>query len=179
MRNAILILPLLALAGCKGGGDAVPKPRAFHRIATPEARYDTLAVNGVSFLANAAAAVARNGNSVTITYPNGLGTMYCSFTPVSPQTRAQVIDNRTERMALNAGTSTSEVTTLTSKGGYQCSLMVTPAGTPTPVQFIAVADHIVVTGTFYMELPTTFQPDSIAPVVAAISRDALQALGEL
>lgn len=172
--------------GCGGdSGQSVPRPAAFHRIETPEASYDTLSVAGVTLLANSATSTIVKPSDATsswidIVYPSlGNATVYCSITPVTPATAESVIANRTERMALNSGGNRSEITEFLSPGGYDCRLMITGAGTATPVQFIASGHNRVVTGTLMLNVSQGFRPDSIAPVVDAVGRDMITLMENL
>ncbi len=183
----LLFLTALALSvtACGGESKPVPRPRAFHRIEIPAATYDTLTAGNISLLTNSAARVVEKpaeGNSqwIDITYPGmGNATVYCSITEVTPATASAVTDNRLERMALNSGGHRSEITEFDTPSGFSCRLMTTPAGTATPVQFLAVGESKVVSGVLMVNVSTGFRPDSIAPVVEAVGRDMITLMTNL
>lgn len=173
---------MLVLTGCRREERAVPRPVAFPRIEIPAERYVAADSVPMHFEINASASTERREQDetvwLTITYPGYFpGTaIYCTFTPVTSENVDEVIANRTERMALNSGGADSEMTRLTSQGGLDCSMTVTRAGSATPVQFIAADNGIVVSGAMYINVDAGFAPDSIAPVVDAVSRDMLHTL---
>ena len=182
MRIEFILSALLLAAGCSGGGDrdvSTPRPRAFHRIEIPAAEYDTAAVadGGVTLVTNSAAQVFKkrpDGPSTwfDIIYPTlGGATIYCSVTPVTEKTVAGIVENRLERMALNSGGYPGELLEFSTPAGYDCRILVTGAGTATPVQFLAVSTRDVVSGTLMVNVADGFQPDSIGPVVDCVTRD--------
>lgn len=178
----VAIAILLVLTGCRREERAVPRPVAFPRIEAPAGRYVEADSLPLHFEINTSASTERNEQDgtvwLTITYPDYFpGTaIYCTFTPVTDESVEEVIANRTERMALNSGGADSEITQLTSDGGLDCTMTVTRAGSATPVQFIAADNGIVVSGAMYINVDAGFAPDSIAPVVEAVSRDMLHSL---
>ena len=178
----VAIAILLVLTGCRREERAVPRPVAFPRIEIPAERYVAADSVPMHFEINTASSTERKEQDgtvwLTITYPGYFpGTaIYCTFTPVTDGSVDEVIANRTERMALNSGGADSEITRLTSQGGLDCTMTVTRAGSATPVQFIAADNGIVVSGAMYINVEAGFAPDSIAPVVDAVSRDMLHSL---
>lgn len=181
----------VVFSDCSGGNTgrvAVPRPAAYPRPWL----YDTLrrAVPEAApllFYANAGATVIRpsggNGDGLwlNIAYPRYNATVYCTFTPVSDADRDEVIENRLERMGLNAGGLPSEVLTLDSPGGFHSQLLVTPAESVTPLQFLSTdGDGWVVSGAVYLDhAPRAATADSIAPVIDAVKTDLLYALKQL
>lgn len=178
--SKLIIFAALAATGCSGGSkhDSTPRPRAYHRIEIPAAHYDTLCLSsGVNIVTNSAALTREkrpDGPSewIDIVYPTlGDATIYCSVSPVTPATVASIIDNRLERMALNSGGYTSDLMEFSTPAGYDCRILVTGAGTATPVQFIGVSEKNVVSGALMVHVADSFQPDSLAPVVDCVARD--------
>lgn len=181
----------MVFSDCAGGSAdrvAVPRPAAYPR---PQL-YDTLrrAVPEAApllFYANAAATVSRpsgdNGGSrwLNIAYPLYDAVVYCTFTPVTDADRSDVIDNRLERMGLNAGSLPTEVFTLDSPGGFHSQLLVTPAESVTPLQFLSTdGGGWVVSGAVYLDhAPRAAAADSIVPVIDALKADLLYALQRL
>lgn len=178
----------MVMAAC--GGDthnhSTPRPRAFHRIEIPAAEYDTVTVaDGVTLVTNSSARTMEkrpDGPStwVDIIYPTlGNATIYCSITPVTPATAEEVVSNRLERMALNSGGYSSDLLEFSTPSGYDCRILVTGAGTATPVQFIGISGREVVSGALMVQVADGFQPDSLAPVVDCVTRDVEMLLRSL
>lgn len=178
----VLSAVVVCISSCAGGGGdtdggMAPRPRAFHRIEVPAERYDTINASGVDIVKNAEAVfVDKNGDGSSgwfdIVYPSlGNATMYCSITSIDNSTAESVISNRTERMSLNTGGNRTEISEFVTPAGYECTMLVTPAGTLTPVQFIAAGGERVISGTLMINASQGFRPDSIAPVTDAVRRD--------
>ncbi len=180
---ALLAACAVALSGCSGGSRQadVPKPDAWPRVTVYPAAYSR-SVDG--FAVNDSALIERGDSAgwYTLLYPAyGPGTrIYLTVSAVSPTQLPQAIDNRTERMALNAGGGRSELTELESEGGFACSLLTTRAGTLTPLQFLAYNRWgKMVSGVLFIDGAATAAPDSFAPVVDAIERDIVHSLKHL
>lgn len=187
----LAVLLSMVFSDCSGGSAdrvAAPRPAAYPRILL----YDTLryAVSEAApllFYANASATVSRtpggDGDSrwLNIAYPRYNAVVYCTFTPVTDANRAKVLDNRLERMGLNAGGHSSEALTLDSPGGFHSQLIVTPAESLTPLQFLSTdGNEWVVSGAAYLDYaPSAAAADSIAPVIDALKADLLYALERL
>lgn len=93
---------------------------------------------------------------------------------------AKAIDNRHERMALNTGGASTELTQLVSDGGWECELALTRSSVTTPVQILAHDSRgRVLSGTLYLSLPAETPADSVAPVVMAVGRDLTETLKHL
>jgi len=187
-RQSIIVAALLALAGCGGGERPVPRPAAFVRIEPYDAVFHELDSVPVHFLVNDSAVIVPDGRRapagsrwVTLAYPRyGAALVYLTFTPVTSSSAGDVVENRIERMSLNSGGGRSELTEFTSDGGFACRLLSTPAGTVTPVQFIAASPRLVVSGALFLKgAASASSPDSLAPVVSAVSRDLVHALRHL
>ncbi|MDE5959428.1 MAG: hypothetical protein K2G59_04630 [Muribaculaceae bacterium] len=177
-----MIIMVLALAGCVGHGGrpaAVPRPRAYPRVELYPAAYSPHAVGDVVLMVNDSARVVADGLWVDLVYPAYGLTVNCTVTQVTPSTVASVLDNRTERMALNAGGAYGEITRLMTDGGSTATLLATRAGTGlTPIQFMATdSAAYVLSGAVTFSLPV--DPDSIRPVVDAVGADLLYLLQKL
>lgn len=189
MRQCVLGIAAAAAlmsASCSGGGEAaVPRPEGYPRIEAYPESYTRL--EGTTFEVNDSARVVERRRSaddalwVTLRYPRYGGALfYLTFTPVGPSTINSVLDNRAERMALNAGGGASVLTDLVSDGGYNCRVMTTPAGTVTPVQFLASSPGMVVSGALFVDgAANATSPDSLRPVVEAVERDVIHGLKHL
>lgn len=187
MALTLAMMPVgLLLSECTRCGTnsdtPVPRPAAYHRIAAPAAAYDTIHLPRVAMAVNTNARLTldRHNAWITIVYPFfGSAKAHLSVTPVDAATMPGVVGNRTERMALNAAGGDSELTTLRSAGGWECTMMLTRAGSPTPVQILAVSPRAVLSGAFTVDVPSATDPDSIRPIVEYLAADALQLLKSL
>lgn len=187
MRPAVTyLLSALCLATIScNGTDArrdipVPRPVAYHRIELPPPVYRTVSNGWVSLQLNSAVTdtVVSAGNSwITACYPDIGATMYITVTELTPATADETIDNRVERIALNTGGNSTEVTSFTTPGKLDARVTVTPAGSPTPVQFLAT-DHktVLVSGTVTLEEAATAPGDSIKPIIKMLERDVIYLL---
>lgn len=185
MRGLIAFLWLLILIGCSGGESrSVPLPRAYPRIDIPDSAYRSIDSLPVELAVNAGAVCSireRDGGWwIDISYPGFTkGRFYLSLLYASPQNLHLMVDNRTERMALNLGGAWSEQIDLQSTGGWDCRLLVSSEAHAAPVQMIAVGDGMMLSGGFYTELPSSVPLDSVRPVFDAAKRDMLTMLKNL
>lgn len=184
-----LLLPIAAAAltalaaGCSRAGSdaaAVPKPDAWPRLEAYPEHYGP-GVGGFAINDSATVTPGDSAGWYVVGYPRyGTARLYLTFTDADPGRLPQIIDNRTERMALNSGGARSELTELTSEGGFDCRVMLTPAGTVTPLQFLAVGrGGRVVSGALFVDGAAQADPDSFAPLVAAVERDVIHSLKHL
>lgn len=198
MRLRAVVMTAAAMAACLCGctgsadrGDAVPRRTAYPRITTLDSTYAVADGMPVAF-ATATGAVASRGRGDgstaasqwwNIDYPTYGATLYLTFTPVTGSDADAVIDNRAERIALNAGAGTMTVSELTSASGtFGGSIYRSPSSPATPLQFMAVdtARRWVVSGAlFFHNASAVSNTDSLAPVVDAVERDLIHALGHL
>ena len=177
---SLSVLALLSAAACSRRPDPVPKPEAWPRIEAYPEVYGR-SINGFAINDSAVIVPGDSAGWYTLGYPRyGGARIYLTFARVDPLRLGGVIDNRVERMALNSGGGRSELLELRSDGGYDCRLMTTPAGTVTPLQFLACrGDGCVVSGALFVDGASSARPDSFSPVVAAVERDMLYALQHL
>ena len=171
------ILPTLLIAGILAacsGTPAVPKPEAWPRIEAYPPTYTM--VDGFALNDSAVVSYPAEGQ-LSAAYPRYGATLYLTRTATPTERQQQeVIDNRTERMALNTGGADTEITELMSTNGYACRLLVTPLRTATPVQFIAVGKKDVVSGSIFLPKAATAPSDSLTPTIDALTTDILYAL---
>lgn len=178
----LIIVTAIVLASCTGGGGDVPAPRrtAYPRVPHYAAQYTSIDSLPLYILANRAASanVDRKNDGtywLTVEYPEYRAKIYCTFTPVDVSSVQRVIDNRTERIRLNAGDRTPNTEAVVGRHGYSGALVETATVSATPLQFITVDTRDakwVVTGTAFIDgiTPDT-KSDSIAPVIATLRRD--------
>lgn len=154
----------------------------------PEAEFTAIEKEGVELLFNSSATVEsreaddRNGWWFDVTYPGiPYARIYMSLSRTSGADElAKAIDNRHERMALNTGGASTELTQLVSDGGWECELALTRSSVTTPVQILAHDSRgRVLSGTLYLSLPAETPVGSVAPVVMAVGRDLTETLKHL
>lgn len=192
MRHSIMIPAVLTalvfMTACRkdDSGHHVPKPEAWPRIEIPESTYRTYDLGGVTVTLNASADMhtrpARDGIWADIVYPQFPGaTIYLSLLETDGSNRLRkAVENRRERMALNAGGAATEITRLESDGGWNGEIAVTHSSITTPVQILAHdKKRMILSGALYLDYPSQTSPDSIAPIVKAVSRDLTETLKHL
>lgn len=181
----IPVILLLAAVACDGGSreDAVPRRRAYPRVAVPDSTYAR--VSGVPLVFEACrAAEARvdsGGRWLTLHYPAYDTDVYVTFSPAASADALQAaLDNRRERMSLNlygAPATTSHVAS--ADGTFEAALVYAP-GTGTPLQFVATdGARWVVSGAASMDVEAGAPYDSVRPMVDVLHRDMVHALRTL
>lgn len=177
------LLMTTVLLSCNGntpeGG--VPLPRSYHRINIYNAEYETIDSLPLRWEANRGSTVTakelnRNGIFLDLSYPNYNATLHITFSTIENDGHlSELIANRTERMKLNAGDEESEVIEFNTPEGFSSTILITPKGTPTPVQFISYNRKWAVSGALLLSsVPQS--ADSIAPVTEAVAKDVTHAL---
>ena len=179
------VYAVLSVAVSCSGDVATPLQRAYPRAAL----YDTVYVKAegfpVRFDVNARVDLRRDSvrqGWFDIVYPGyfGASVVNCTLLEASGDALHDAIDNRIERMSLNAGGLHGEAVTLRSDGGWRCELIVTPSSRVIPVQFLAENGRYLLTGTYNIPADAgTFDPDSAAPYIDAVSHDMIRLLKSL
>ena len=178
LKTILPALAVIAVACGHGSQDnAVPRPVAYPRIEIYDSAYSAVDSLPLHIEANSHAlrSVSQGHNGaiwLNMEYPAYRSKLFVTLTPVTDATAAGVIENRTERMSLNSGGNTTEITEITSPGGWNTQLLLTRNGSVTPVQFISVAPKWVVSGSLTLESAVA-SPDSVAPIVSAVHRDLI------
>lgn len=166
----------------------MPRPEGYPRIALYEAVYRSDSIGPVIFESNAGTAVTerRQGADgtgwLTLAYPRYGATLYLTASPATASTLGDIIDNRLERISLNIGGATTELTELTGKGGWHGRVTLTPSGSATPLQILATSPRgdCVVSGALFLErAATATSPDSLAPALEAVRDDLIHAVNAL
>lgn len=170
---------IAAAASCSRSADtAVPRPTAYPRIDIYPASYSPVGSFPVHLELNSACTV-----TVDSLRPDGTAWLTASYPAYGASTRlyitvspadSTVAANRSERMALNTGGSPTELTELTSPGGYRSTVALTPSGSATPVQILSVGDSHIVSGALFLESAAS-APDSVRPIVEAVRDDLIHA----
>lgn len=185
----LAIVTSLAFSDCSGDSNAnMPRQKAYPRITTHDSTFTPLASSPLHFEISTAAKITldsiNTGNStgennrwLNISYDDYNAVIYCTFTPVDTSSIDDVIANRTERMALNVGGNTSELTELTNANGFTSHILSSLESSATPVQFLSTdGNDWVVTGALHFTNATTTDIDSLKPVVNVIKRDIIHSL---
>ncbi|MCM1518784.1 MAG: hypothetical protein NC117_09100 [Pseudoflavonifractor sp.] len=190
------MLPLWAIAmafsfsvtECDGNRNdvAVPRPSAYPRVVTYDTVYVAVDSLPVMFEVNSSTTVTRGDeaepnaiNKINVIYPRYGATLYCTYTPVTPATAPAVIDNRVERMSLNAGSLSTEISRMSNRHGIGSAILVTPAAKVTPVQFLSTdSASFVLTGALFTGTGPA-DTDSMRPVLDAVVSDLVHSLGRI
>ena len=183
----ILTVAVTLLCGCTQSGEkVVPLPPAYPRIEVYPPEYTPYGEMAFEANAKAVAELEPRPDSnewLTLTYPQFGATIHLSYHPgLTPEKQREMWLNRQQRMSLNSGGLPSEAVTLTTPAGWKAELMITPQGSPTPVQFVASGmrhgNPAILTGGATLSI-TPVSADSIAPVVKMLERDIIHALNSL
>ena len=189
LRLAPASAMLMLLAAC-GSPDTtnpdtapVPLPRAWPRTPLYEAAYAPVAPGSDIEVAEALEPriTRRRGADswIDISYPAYRATLYLSDLRFSsPAEASDAIDNRLERMALNAGGKNMRQTAFDTPAGYSAIVATVSSGCITPVQFVASSPSRVVSGAFTLQtLPHS--ADSLAPTLEAVRADIVHLIKQL
>lgn len=179
MTGRLLAASLIAavLASCSGRQSTenddrapIPLPRAWPRTALYD-NIHTPAKDDIEVNASALVDVSPDGTRINVAYPAYRAMLYVTDTHTATVEEADASEaNRIERMSLNTGGLQSEHTAITTPEGYKAVMLVTPVGSPTPVQFIARAPRRVISGAVVLDrVPAS--ADSVAPTIAALRID--------
>lgn len=179
----------LILSDCSGETQTnMPRQKAYPRIATHDSTFTALASNPIHFEISTAAEVTldsintskvtgENSRWINISYKGYNAVIYYTFTPVDATTINNVLANRDERMALNAGDNPSELTRITNANGFSSRILTTTQSVVTPIQFISTdGKDWVVSGAVHLSGMYTADTDSLSPVINVLRRDIIHSL---
>lgn len=171
------------------GDTAIPRRTAYPRIEVYDSTYSPIKHLPINIEANAHALVhidsmhtSTDGNRwIDIVYPAYNATLHCTYSPADVASISGIIGNRSERMSLNAGDLTSELTEISTPSGTTAHIVNTPSSNVTPVQFVASDNRSwVFSGALYLNSPgNKSNADSIAPVLKAVNRDIMHLIRNL
>ncbi|MDE6691952.1 MAG: hypothetical protein K2K05_01065 [Muribaculaceae bacterium] len=175
LRWPWMILLSLCLWDCApDSGAPVPRRRAYPRVETPDTAFTTLTGLPVSMSVNGSQpteTVTKADGSVwlTVRYPAYGASVLCTFTPVDETSISRVLDNRYERMSLNAGGGELALEEFDGADSYHSAILLSHASSATPVQFITaptVNPRWVVSGSVYFEnTSSSVSTDSVRPII--------------
>ena len=181
MIRFLLILPAaILLWGCTGKEQrAVPRRPAYPRV---EAFRDTVKeVRAGNYLlsVNACATVTEPREGwLDVSYPGYGAVLHLTATEApTPESLAAAVDNRLQRMQLNAGDIPATQLQFANAARMSCTLLTARTG-HTPLQFIAVGDRGLVSGAVSFSGPTT-PVDSIAPIIKTLDSEMVNLLKSL
>lgn len=170
-----MILLSLCLWSCASdNGSPVPRRRAYPRVETPDTAFAALPGLPVRMSVNSgqqAETVTKADGSVwlTVYYPAYGARVLCTFTPVDETSIARVLDNRYERMSLNAGGGELALEEFDGADSYHSAILLSHASSATPVQFISAATVMprwVLSGSVYFEnANSSVSTDSVRPII--------------
>ncbi len=179
-RWRLVVLPLVALGCGHKSPVAVPRPRAYPRVALHGAAYRAVAVDGMDSLrVNAAARVSeRRPGWVDIDYPDYGMAVNCTLTRGGDI--RQALANRAERMALNVGDAAGEVAQFRSRSGLHVTVLTVSEALRTPLQFVATdSATMIFSGAAVGNFAAGADPDSVAPLIEAVGVDLFHMLRNL
>lgn len=180
MTRLSLLLPAIALiaGACSGrhdaSGGAIPRREAHHRIVECDSATVDLRLPYVTLALNAAAVIdtmtADSHNLwVNVTYPRYNAVIRYTLTTGDASILDEAIDNRQERMRLNAGSNHCDISHFINPSGAEGVIWSHPAACVTPLQLLATD------GKTYMISGTAEMRDSnierATPVVEILRRD--------
>lgn len=178
----VIALAAICASACKGTDDtATPRRRAYQRIEAYTPDYTAVDSLPVRLLVNSSAVVSRPRRDwVNVNYPRYNATVFISVTETDDRSIADVIANRVERIALNAGDAPADALDI-DNGRFTSTLYDARAAVATPLQFVATDGKTVVisASVFFDNADRITSLDSVAPAVEAIRRDLTTALDSL
>ncbi len=165
---------------------ATPRRTAYPRIEVYNSTYTDTCLHPINRIhaeinTNATIDFTQKDNNkwITIKYPRYAMELYCTCTPTDKSTIDEVINNRSERMALNIDGLTSEFTEIATPSGVMGKIINSPDSKVTPIQFIASDNKSwVFSGALYNNNKST-NTDSISPVINAVNRDIIHLIKTL
>lgn len=167
------------LAACGGGNDrTVPRRKAYPRVELYDTVYSRIDSLPVKLDVNSAVTVGirRHSDSIfwiDVAYPRYGATIHYTLQLASGESLSRAIDNRMERMALDLGGATAEITELSSPGGVGSVISVAPSAALTPIHLLSTDScGFLLSGTVEFRTPDM---ERNAPAVKAIYGDLLHA----
>ena len=178
----------LSLSECSNKENYIPRRTAYPRVNLCDTIHVKSPLLPVNFEINAETIASEDSSNITndgskwinVFYPKYNATLYYTYTPVTASTIEGVIDNRIERISLNIGSLTSEMTELNTPSGVIAKIISTPTSMVTPLQFIATNNSSwVISGAFCFNETKNISSDSISPILKAVNNDILHTIKNL
>lgn len=178
----VITLAATCATACGGHDDtATPRRRAYQRIEAYTPEYTAVDSLPIRLLVNSSATVSRPRRDwVNVSYPRYNATVFISVTEADSGNIDDVIANRIERIALNAGDVRVDALDI-DNGRFSSTLYDAPAAVAMPLQFVATDGKslVVSASVFFDNADRITSLDSVAPAVEAIRRDLTTALDSL
>ena len=178
----VITLAATCATACGGHDDtATPRRRAYQRIEAYAPEYTAVDSLPIRLLVNSSATVSRPRRDwVNVSYPRYNATVFISVTEADSGNIDDVIANRIERIALNAGDVRVDALNI-DNGRFSSTLYDAPAAVAMPLQFVATDGKslVVSASVFFDNADRITSLDSVAPAVEAIRRDLTTALDSL
>lgn len=131
-------------------------------------------------MVNEAAISEVNGLWADISYPAYGMTVNLTVTPISVAGLEQVMENRTERMALNLGGAQAQMMRFDTQSGSSATMLVSRSAMGlTPIQFLATDSAEWVLSGFATTADAAVNPDSIRPALDSVEADVIELLRRL
>ncbi len=176
---AVIFLTMCLLAACSDGSNAVPRRTAYPRVEAYGNSFTTVAVGNCELSINTLAHLSTpQPGWLNADYTRFGATLHLTVTSAADSAQmARTIDNRLQRMSLNAGDIPTRELTFTNPRGFQCRLWSAQSGN-TPLQIMAVGPSTVVSGVVAFNGPTE-PADSLAPILQNLEEQMVTLLQSL
>lgn len=186
MALVIIVIANMAilLSHCATSDFVIPKPRAYFRIEPYDTVYREFDKLPLTLMVNDSAqctlvndsAKASGSEWINIYYPRYKATLYCSYLPVTRKSLRKHIDNRMQRIILNAGQEIPRnIIFEDTIRNMSASVYFTSSESISPLQFIATdSTSYLFSGALYFN--DKVKEDSISPVIGYITDDVIYML---
>lgn len=186
MALVIIVIANMAilLSHCATSDFVIPKPRAYFRIEPYDTVYREFDKLPLTLMVNDSAqctlvndsAKASGSEWINIYYPRYKATLYCSYLPVTRKSLRKHIDNRMQRIILNAGQEIPRnIIFEDTIRNMSASVYFTSSESISPLQFIATdSTSYLFSGALYFN--DKVKEDSISPVIDYITDDVIYML---
>lgn len=177
-----------SLSECANKENYIPRRTAYPRVNLCDTVYVKSHLLPINFEINSEAIASEDNSNntndgskwINVFYPKYNATLYYTYTPVTSSNIDGVIDNRIERISLNIGSLTSEMTEMNTPSGVSAQIISTPTSEVTPLQFIATNNSSwVISGAFCFNETKDISTDSISPILKAVNKDLIHTIKNL
>lgn len=183
---ALASILVLKCEGVEREYQPIPKPHGYMRVDLPMADYYLVGKLPVNFELNALAkdtipvgAVGSDAKWLDIVYPQFNATIHCSYIGVDASSFYYRLDNRIERVMMNANFQPPEMVDVVSiaDSRVKSTLFINRLGGVTPVEFIATDSvSFLLSGTLAIYNNGEVESDSITPMIKYIESDIVHLL---
>lgn len=186
MALVVIVIANMAilLSHCATSDFVIPKPKAYFKIEPYDTAYKqfdklplTLMVNDSAKCSLVNDSTKANGSEwINIYYPRYKATLFCSYLPITKESLQKHIDNRMQRIILNAGQEIPRnIVFQDTIRKMSASVYFTSSESISPLQFIATdSTSYLFSGALYFN--DKVKGDSISPVIDYITDDVMHML---